>query len=69
MQADTLIADKAFDADKRVIDPLAAAGKISVIPLRVNRREPRRFDRHLYKARLDGLLRTHAAAYTNPLRD
>jgi hypothetical protein len=27
MQADTLIADKAFDADKRVIEPLAAAGK------------------------------------------
>ena len=27
MQADTLIADKAFDADERVIAPLAAAGK------------------------------------------
>jgi hypothetical protein len=27
MQADTLIADKAFDADERVIKPLAAAGK------------------------------------------
>ena len=27
MQADTLIADKAFDADERVIEPLAAAGK------------------------------------------
>jgi hypothetical protein len=32
MQADTLIADKAYDADKRVIDPLAAAGKAAVIP-------------------------------------
>ena len=32
MQADTLIADKAFDADKRVIEPLAAAGKTAVIP-------------------------------------
>ena len=25
MQADTLIADKAFDADERVLEPLAAA--------------------------------------------
>ena len=32
MQADTLIADKAFDADARVIAPLAAAGKATVIP-------------------------------------
>ena len=32
MQADTLIADKAFDADERVIAPLAAAGKTAVIP-------------------------------------
>ena len=32
MQADTLIADKAFDADERVIEPLAAAGKTAVIP-------------------------------------
>jgi IS5 family transposase len=27
MQADTLLADKAFDADERVIEPLLAAGK------------------------------------------
>jgi transposase len=32
MQAETLIADKAFDADARVIEPLAAAGKAVVIP-------------------------------------
>jgi hypothetical protein len=32
MQADTLIADKAFDADERVIQPLAARGKDAVIP-------------------------------------
>jgi transposase len=37
MQADTLIADKAFDADKRVIEPLAAAGKTAVIPPTANR--------------------------------
>ncbi len=51
MQADTLIADKAFDADKRVIEPLAAAGKATVIPPKANRRSPRPFDRERYKAR------------------
>ena len=51
MQADTLIADKAFDADERVIKPLAAAGKAAVIPPKANRRSPRTFDRDLYKAR------------------
>jgi transposase len=34
MPSDTLIADKAFDADERVIEPLAAAGKTAVIPPR-----------------------------------
>ena len=51
MQADTLIADKAFDADERVLDPLAAAGKTAVIPPKANRRLPRDYDRDLYKAR------------------
>ena len=51
MQAATLIADKAFDADARVIAPLAAAGKTTVIPPKANRRLPRDFDRDLYKAR------------------
>ncbi len=49
MQADTLIADKAFDADQRVIKPLADAGKTAVIPSKANRRVPRKFDRLLYK--------------------
>ena len=51
MQAGVLIADKAFDADERVIKPLAAAGKAAVIPPKANRRSPRAFDRDLYKAR------------------
>lgn len=51
MQADVLIADKAFDADRRVLDPLAAADKTAVIPPKTNRRRPRTFDRDLYKAR------------------
>ena len=51
MEADTLIADKAFDADKRVIEPLTEAGKTVVIPPRANRKVPRNFDRDIYKAR------------------
>jgi transposase len=49
--ADVLIADKAFDADDRVIRPLAAAGKAAVIPPRRSRLTPRAFDQDLYKAR------------------
>ena len=51
MAADTLIADKAFDADARVREPLAVAGKSAVIPPRQNRLTPPEFDRDLYKAR------------------
>jgi transposase len=51
LQAEALIADKAFDADKRVIEPLTAAGKTIVIPPKSNRRSPRTYDRDLYKAR------------------
>jgi hypothetical protein len=42
---------EAYDADERVINPLAAAGKRAVIPPKANRRSPREVDRHLYKAR------------------
>ena len=51
MEADTLIADKAFDADARVLEPLAAAGKTAVIPPRSNRSSLRDYDRELYAAR------------------
>ena len=51
LQADMLIADKAFDADDRVLAPLAAAGKTAVIPPKANRRLMRGYDRELYKAR------------------
>jgi transposase len=51
MQADTLLADKAFDADERVIEPLLAAGKTPVIPSRANRKIQRTFDKAMYKAR------------------
>ena len=51
MQADTLIADKAYDADKPVIEPLTAVGKKTVIPSKANRKKKRKLDRHLYAAR------------------
>ena len=51
MEADTLIGDKAFDADARVLEPLAKAGKTAVIPPRTNRSSPRDYDRELYVAR------------------
>ena len=51
MAADTLIADKAFDADERVLKPLAAAGKTAVTPPRTNRSLPRDCNRQLYGAR------------------
>ena len=41
MEADMLLADKAFDADERVIKPLTAAGKTAVIPSKANRKQPR----------------------------
>jgi len=51
MQADTPIADKAFDADKRLIEPLAVVDKTALIPPKANRRSPRDYDRHLYRPR------------------
>jgi transposase len=51
MEADTLLADKAFDADQRVIEPLLARGKSVVIPPRSHRQIQRDFDKDTYKAR------------------
>ncbi len=51
LAAETVIADKAFDADKRVIEPLAEAGKTAVIPPRKIRKTSRAFDKELYKTR------------------
>jgi transposase len=51
MAADTLLADKAFDADRRVIEPLLAAGKTAVIPPKSNRKIQRHYDKEAYKAR------------------
>ena len=51
MKANTLLADKAFDADQRLIEPLQKAGKTCVIPPKSNRKTPRPFDKEIYKAR------------------
>ena len=49
--AEAVLADKAFDADERVIKPLEQAGKKIVIPPKSNRKTPRAYDEDLYKAR------------------
>jgi transposase len=51
IEAETVIADKAFGAEKRVILLLKKAGKGIVIPSKSNAKEPRDYDKHLYKAR------------------
>ncbi len=51
MKANRPIADKAYDADKRVLEPMAAAGKNAVIPPKANRKQPRDFDRAIYASR------------------
>ena len=51
LEAGILIGDKAFDAEARVLAPLEQAGKTAVIPPQANRRNPRPYDRALYKAR------------------
>lgn len=47
----SIIADKAYDAQERVIEPLLQAGKTAVIPPKSSRKHQRAYDRHLYKAR------------------
>ena len=49
--AQTVIADKAYDAQARLIEPLWAKGKAVVIPSRARNRQRREYDRDLYKAR------------------
>jgi transposase len=49
--AQTVIADKGYDAQQRVIEPLLAAGKAVVVPSIRTRKVQRQYDRHLYKAR------------------
>jgi transposase len=49
LEADTVIADKAYDAEERVLQPLQQAGKSAVIPPKRNRKLQR--DKDLYQSR------------------
>jgi transposase len=49
IEADIGIADKGFDADERVIEPLEKVGKGTVIPPKANRKHQREYDKELYK--------------------
>ena len=51
VRASIILADKAYDADERVLWPLAKAGKTAVIPPKSNRKIQREYDKELYKAR------------------
>lgn len=45
------LADKAYDAQERVLDLLEKAGVQTVIPPKKNRKEQRAYDEEMYKAR------------------
>ncbi len=49
--APTVLADKGYDAEARVLAPLRAAGKTAVIPPKRSRTSQREYDRDLYEAR------------------
>jgi transposase len=51
LAAPIVIADKGYDADQRVLDRWAQAGKSAVIPPQANRKAPREYDRERYKVR------------------
>jgi transposase len=51
INSDTVIADRAFDADERVLLPLEQAGKTAVIPPKANRKAQREYDETLYQER------------------
>ena len=46
-----LIADKAYDAEERVLGPLEQVGIEVVIPSKSNRKEQRDYDKEMYKNR------------------
>lgn len=51
IDAEAILADKAYDADERLITPLKIKGIEVVIPPKANRLVQRTYDVHLYKAR------------------
>ena len=51
IEAEAVLADKAYDAQERVIEPLEQRGIQVVIPPKKNRKDQRPYDKELYKAR------------------
>lgn len=51
VKAAALLADKAYDADERVLEFLKKAGITAVIPPKSNRKIQRDYDKELYKSR------------------
>ena len=51
LEAKTILADKEYDAEDRILKPLREAGKGFVIPSRKCRKQQRPFDKALYEAR------------------
>jgi transposase len=51
LEAEALLADKAYDADVRVREQLEARAILAVIPSKANRKEPIDYDKHWYQAR------------------
>lgn len=51
VQAEAVLADKAYDAQERVIEPLQQRDIQVVIPPKKNRKDQRSYDQVLYKAR------------------
>jgi transposase len=51
INAPAVLADKAYDAKVRVLDKLKAMNCEAVIPSRCSRKEPRLYDKVLYKSR------------------
>ena len=51
IEAGAVLADKAYDAQERVITPLMERGIEVVIPSKKNRLSPRPYDRFKYNAR------------------
>ncbi|MCB1778017.1 MAG: transposase, partial [Candidatus Competibacteraceae bacterium] len=50
LEAKTILADRGYDAEDRVLKPLCAAEKEIVIPPKKNRKEQREYDKELYKS-------------------
>ena len=48
--AQVVITDKTYDAQARLIEPVLNKGKVIVIPSQATNKQPREYDRDLYKA-------------------